>query len=317
MALVGDTHGHNLPVGVDPLPEEATALLSGVDLFLFNLEGVLLDADPPPGACRPLPTQSLFRSPPWILAFLNRAPMTVATVANNHILDCGAWGLEQTVQELSDAGIATVGAGPNAHAACEPLRLDPGGMRVAVAAILAMEPDRVSAGPDTPGAGSWEQCGGPGKVADLAASEDFVVVALHLHVAPGWTERSAPKNVALVEEALEAGADLVVVHGPHVPHGVVTHHGGIGLLSLGNFLFRPDYGMSEPAHRSVIAHISVYPDRLVVALHPLRLDDGGRPTIPSDTDALRILDAIASDSSRLGTGLEIWERVGYVIAERE
>ena len=319
IAAVGDSHGYNIQRGragdEDPL-QEVGDLLRAQDIFLFNLEGVLLSKAPVPGTCRKFPGQSSFYSLPWIADFLRPAQFAIATLANNHILDCGRHGIQETIDQLSGRGILTIGADENSERACTPLRLQVHGVGVAVVAYLAMEPDWFSAGPDRAGAASWEGCAGEQRLAKLVAAGDIVVVVLHLHLGRGWTEQAPPQHLALVQRVLAAGADIVIAHGPHVPQGILQSNGGVALLSLGNFLFRPDYRMSEKAHRSMVAKMTISSNGLIIALSPLRLDDSGRPRLPSAEDALKILGEIATLSAALGTTVEIREGIGYVTVPR-
>ncbi len=319
IAAVGDTNGYNIfRIGrpqEDPL-QEVGDLLREHDIFILNFEGILLSKQPPPGTCRKWPRQSLFYSSPRIADFLRLTNLTIATLANNHILECGNHGIEETARGLTRRGILTVGAGDNSKQACKPVRLQVNGIGLAVVAYLAMRPDRFSARSDRPGAASWEECEGEKQLAELAAAGDIVVAVLHLHLGPGWTERSRPDHIAFVQRVLDAGADVVIAHGPHVPQGIFQSNGRVALLSLGNFLFRPDYQMPEKAHRSMVAKVTISPDSLTLALLPLRLDEFGRPQIPSSRDASRILREIVALSSSLGTNVEIRGDIGYVKVQR-
>ncbi len=319
IAAVGDTNGYNLlrgrPDSEDPL-FGVRDLLRQQDVLIFNYEGAIVSKPPAPGTCQKFPRQSMFYSLPWVTDFLHPTQLVVATLANNHVLDCGPEGIEDTIREFSRRRIFTVGAGRNADDACKPVRLRVDGIRLAVVAYLAMEPDRFSAKSGRAGTASWEECGGERQLAELVAAGDFVVVALHLHVARGWKEETPTDNVDWVRRVLTAGADVVIGHGPHVPHGILVSDGRVGLLSLGNFLFRPDYRMPEPAHRSVLARLTISSDSLGVALMPLRLDDSGRPGIPRPEEATQILQGIATLSTALGTSVEIRGDLGHVTVQR-
>jgi len=320
IAAVGDTNGYNIPLGgqdgEDPL-QGVRHLLEEEDVFIFNFEGVLLSQAPAPETCRKFPGQSLFYSPPQIADFLHPTQFTIATLANNHILECGDYGIQETVHELASRGILTVGAGENSEQACQPLRLSVNGVELAVVAYLAMEPDWFSAGSDEAGAASWEECAGEQQLAELKSEVDIVVVALHLHLGRGWTEQTPPAHIALVQQVLDAGADVVLAHGPHVPQGILQSNGGVALLSLGNFLFRPDYEMTEKAYRSIIAKVTISSDSITIALLPLRLDYSGRPQVPPPQEASQTLRDIATLSEALGTTVEIRGNIGYTEIKRQ
>ncbi len=319
IVAVGDTNGYNIVredrVQQDPL-NAIRDLLGEHDVFVFNFEGTLLAETPNPSTCANAPRQSLFHSPPVISDFLHPTRHTIATLANNHVMDCGASGIEQTIRKLAGRGIATVGAGQNVEEACRSVRLQVGGVGIAIVAYLAIKSERFAAGADRAGAATWEACDAERQLAELAATGDIVIVALHLHLGRGWREQSPPRHIAMVRRTLASGADVVIAHGPHVAQGILQSEGGLGLLSLGNFLFRPDYQMPELAHRSVIARMTLSAGSIHLALLPLTLDGSGRPRPAGDPEASAILRGIAALSAELGTTANIREGTGYVNVQR-
>ena len=319
IVAVGDTSGYNVAVTAeaqDPF-EKVRHLLAPHDVFLFNFEGPILSTPPPPGACRAFPRQSVFWSGPWIAEFLDPTRVTIAALANNHIMDCARDGLDTTLRELSRRRIATVGADTDVGRACRPLRLELHGLRLAVVAYLGMKLDGVLATADRPGAASWERCAAAQQLPALARSADLVVAVLHLDLANSWAAHAPPEHIAAVERALAAGADIVIAHGPHVVQAVLERDGRLGLLSLGNFLLRPDYRMPERAHRSVIARPTVSRETVELDLIPLRLDASGRPYIPTIEYGTAILNDLAAQSDSVGTRLTVDAGVGRLAIERK
>lgn len=320
ITAVGDSNGYNILNGGrdsgDPL-RDVDELLGHPDLFMLNFEGVLMPEGSSAQGCKAFRRQSLFRSAPRIADFLGRGRQTVATLANNHILDCGERGLLETVGAFAQRDIGTVGAGATIEEACAPLRLEINGARVALLAFLAIQSDSYRAQAGRAGPASWALCDGPRRVAELAASEDLVLVALHLHLGPGWTDRTHPSHVNLAHAVLGAGADIVIAHGPHMPQGVLQSGRGVALLSIGNFLFRPDYDLAARARRSVVAEFTVEPASLSLTLRPVQLDDSGRPRAASDREAAETLRDIAEGSAALGTLLRVREGSGLLRIARD
>ena len=179
------------------------------------------------------------------------------------------------------------------------------GLKLVLVSYLAMDVDWLYADTDRPGAAGWEQCSGKEQITALAATEDVVIVALHLHLGEGWTHYQRPENIAIIKNILDAGADIVLAHGPHVPQGVLVQDGKLALLSLGNFLFNPDTYMPEQAHDSILAKIIILNDRFNLEILPLRLDESGRPVIASTGEASKILHQFDSLSSLVGTNLRV------------
>lgn len=318
LAAVGDTNGYNILLGdqaEDPL-QAVKSLLEEQDVFIFNYEGILFPETPPLEIRNQFPNQSFFWSQPQIADFLHPTMCTIVTLANNHILDCGVSGIRETVREMTSRGILTTGAGENLKQAGESIRQQVNGVDLRVIAYLAMDTDLFSAGPDDAGAAYWEEDSGKPQIVELAATTDVLVVALHSHLGEGWTDQPSQEHVELVKSILDAGADIVIAHGSHVPQGIIVSDGGVAFLSLGNFLFRPDYQMPEMAHDSMMVKITVTPDNLDVTLIPLKLDVSGKPEIPPESEASRMLSHIAYLSAQFGTAIEISGNTGSIIVHR-
>ncbi|WP_376696132.1 CapA family protein [Wenzhouxiangella sp. EGI_FJ10305] len=280
IAAVGDTSGYRVldeaGAPADPL-EAVRPLLNESDVFVFNYEGVILSELPEPGDCPARPDQSTFHTSTPIADHLRLAPVAVATLANNHVLDCGERGIGDTLREFDASGIHAVGAGASIELACRPLVLEQGGRKLAFLAYLAWPGNEMCASGDSAGAACFETCSGEQRIASLAESGHSVIVSLHLHLAESWTQRAHELHIGLVRDVLEAGADIVIGHGPHMPQGVFEHEHGIGLPSLGNFLFSTDYQMPRSAHRSVVAQVAIGDGFQSMSLYPIEIGGDGIP----------------------------------------
>jgi hypothetical protein len=199
------------------------------DVVLGNLEGTLTRSGV--SKCRKRsPTCFAFRSPPEAAAVLADAGFTVVNLANNHSYDFGAQGQADTAEALADAGLETTGR--IGEIARQRIR----GARVAVVGFAPY--------------------GTAPSLLDLAAAKalvekadrraELVVVTMHAgaegshaqHVKPG-VEFYAGENrgdvMAFAHAAIDAGADLVVGHGPHILRGLEWYRGRLIAYSLGNF----------------------------------------------------------------------------------
>jgi hypothetical protein len=218
------------------------------DLTMGNLETPLSDETgftkcqkpPPPSPPSPDPQPSptppaketcfAFRLPPAYAGVLKDGGFHVLNLANNHTNDAGPTGLRNTRAALTGAGLKpTGGAGEIAtHTAS--------GITVAVLGF---------------GPYSWMQnvTDIPGAVAlvrKAAAQADLVVVNMHVggegadhqHVKPG-TEYFLGENrgdpIGFAHAVVDAGADLVVGHSPHVLRGMEFYKNRLIAYSMGNF----------------------------------------------------------------------------------
>ncbi len=268
------------------------------------------------GDCPPWTDQSTFTALDFSANVFVRATHNIAGIANNHILDCLDDGLASTAAALAGYGIDTVGAGDDLATACGPLQKTIGTLPVSVFSFLEMSPVRFEATDTAPGAAGWYACDGAAAVAARKQAGDFVVVALHLHLSRAAADTPAAAHLAIIEDALDAGADVVVAHGPHVPQSVIVRPGQIALASLGNFLFRPPYPLTDSTSRAVAAWLSVFADRLEVALVPYRMDEAGAPRLPTASDAETILGDLINASTSFDSDLTIRGHVAYATTQR-
>ncbi|MDQ4000175.1 MAG: CapA family protein, partial [Actinomycetota bacterium] len=105
---------------------EVREYLEGADLALANFENPVVED------AIWHPDEPTFTGDLRLLPILNQAGIDGVTLANNHILDAGVPGLEETLGHLESADISHAGAGMDLSAAREPMIFDVGGTRVGV-----------------------------------------------------------------------------------------------------------------------------------------------------------------------------------------
>ncbi|OPY11895.1 MAG: Capsule biosynthesis protein CapA [Syntrophus sp. PtaB.Bin001] len=173
-----------------------------------------------------------------MLELLQKAPLCVVNLANNHIMDFGPEALERTLALLKEKVIHAIGAGRTISQARQELILSCKGKRIAFLAFTSDEPHvkAVIAGPDTPGCASFSDFNEVlRRVRSAKSQADIVCVSLHW----GYEFHSfpAPEQVALAHQIAEAGATYIIGHHPHVLQGVETFKKSLIMYSLGNFFF--------------------------------------------------------------------------------
>ncbi len=233
--------------GYDYPFERTQSILKQAQIVFGNLEGPLTD-----GGANETPKKYVFRSPPDKVApALARAGFNIVSLANNHSLDYGPQGLEDTRAALEKAGIHGIGAGRNLAEARTAVYMKAGGSTVAFLAYSLTFPEEFWAGPDKPGTAFGHEQHVREDVAAARAKADIVVVSFH------WGQEGKTElrdyQVQLAHAAIDAGANAVVGHHPHVLQGVEHYKQGVILYSLGNFAFG---SFSNTATRSVIAQLT-------------------------------------------------------------
>jgi poly-gamma-glutamate capsule biosynthesis protein CapA/YwtB (metallophosphatase superfamily) len=181
------------------------------DVAVANLESPL--------TVRPSSADQDLHAEPAAVAALQAAGFDVVSLANNHALDAGQAGLDETALTLTGAGIAALSAGEEGRSLWdEPV-------------VWALAFDDSDTPLDLPSAAE--------AIASAARRADAVVVLVHwggeYQAAPGDRQRAVAQALA------EAGADLIVGHGPHTLQPLEWVDGTLVAYSLGNFLFDQPY----------------------------------------------------------------------------
>jgi len=266
-------YGPQVPwAGLEPLLREA-------DLAIANLECVLTTRG------EPLKKTYLIRAHPRWGETLTAGGLDLLSVANNHALDYGPAGLNETLDTLQALGIAAVGAGRSQEDAQRPALFTVNGVRVAVLGYAAARWDGSVDVPATDRL-AWAR---PATVqAGVGAVRDQVdIVVVLLHAGTEYAAEPSPDQVAVAHAAIDAGADLVVGHHPHVTQTVERYGGGLVVYSLGDALFdipRPAAMQGDLLRvhvtREGLTQAELWPFWIEDAIRPRLLDDGqGAPEV--------------------------------------
>jgi poly-gamma-glutamate synthesis protein (capsule biosynthesis protein) len=213
-------------------------LITG-DIAFANLEGALTDGG------EPWPKGYNFRTPPRFATGLRDAGIDIVSLANNHTMDYGVAGLEDTLDTLDAIGVRRAGAGRDANEAMQAVMIESNGLRVAFIACAATPVeaggfaiDQWAAGPSLPGVFVCNDARLAEQVAAARVSADFVIVTAHA----GAEYRTTPDatQARIVNAVLEAGADAFLGHHAHVVQPVELRDGHLIAWGLGNFIFDLD-----------------------------------------------------------------------------
>ena len=219
------------PSSGERLLEQVDTILQNADVTFGNLEGVVLNEGGDAKYCKDPKVCYIFRSPEFIAGNLVKAGFDVMSTANNHAGDFGNPGRKNTMRVLDSLNIKHAGLLSNPYTTFEKE-----GMRYGFAAFA----------PNT-GTVSINDIDNAVKiVAHLDSISDIVIVSFH-----GGAEGSKYQNVprkneyfygenrgnvyAFAHKVIDAGADVVFGHGPHVTRAVEVYNKKFIAYSLGNF----------------------------------------------------------------------------------
>lgn len=156
------------------------------------------------------------------------------SLANNHAMDFGLKGLEQTIENCEKLNIGVVGAGCDARAASSPYIVNIDGIRVG---ILARCEKQFGSSSDTRGGVSSFDITLHRAIRQLKPTVDIVIVSIHAAAelspwpSPSWQDQ--------LRTLIDVGADVVHGHHSHVPQGWENYNEGLITYGLGNGLVIP------------------------------------------------------------------------------
>lgn len=162
---------------------------------------------------------------------------SLATIANNHIMDFGAPGFKDTVKEFKNAKIPYVGAGANLNEASKPYIINEGGVSIGVYACA--EHEFTIAGENAPGANPFDPLYSLDHIVSLKRKCDYVIVLYH--GGKEYYRYPSPRLRQVCRKMAEKGADLILCQHSHCIGSFEMHEGSTILYGQGNFLFAKDY----------------------------------------------------------------------------
>lgn len=230
--------------------------LTRADITFGNLESPIA-----PDSAPPLDSADVFAAPALAAVALARAGFDILSTANNHAWDGGRAAVEETMRQLTRAGVRFVGSGFGRDMAEQPVILGRRGWRVAFFAITrAWNPAPYSfyehAGADWVAWGDTNWIYPAIRAIKANGRADLIVVSVH--GGREYVEQPPDYHSDLLHGLVDAGADLVLAHHPHVLQPVIWYKGKPIVQSLGNFVFL----QNDPWTRlSAILRVVVTPDR--------------------------------------------------------
>lgn len=290
--------------GAAPLANVAP-LLASADIAVGNLEGTIATGGP-----RATWKDVTLIGDPRALAGLQLAGFDELALANNHAFDYGWPAMRCTITLLDGARIGHAGAGADSAAAWRPSVTAPRGEAVAFLAFTRVLPAGFGAGSHHPGvASAYENA----QVAHAikAAKRRYGQVIVSFHWGVEYADEPTPQQVGLAHEAVDAGADLVIGHHPHVIQGLERYRGRLIAYSLGDFVFQHN---SRKTGESFILTADLGPGGVAnVGVTPVLLDGYGRPSVVRGAEAQRILGRLRSLSAERRTKIAFTGDLAHVV----
>jgi len=316
--------------GVEAIFEPTLDILGeAADITIVNLESPLTNHN------QHHPTKTIyFKGDPENASGLVYAGIDIVTLANNHILDYNYPGLLETQQTMEEYGILHSGAGINSVEAYQPLFYNKKGVNFA---FLASS-DRTGqynnyqpflhAGYNKSGFAYMTPYYISEQINAVSGQADLIIVEMHAGseystspgshydiIEPGdlypdedyHADIDIPHmwDIAIRHHSIDAGADLVIVHHPHIIQGLELYNNKLIAHSLGNFAFDLNYAETMPTFilNSKVDESGFFEFSVV----PVYIDDW-IPRRATGEMGLHILDYLAMKSKQMNTYLNIDRR---------
>jgi hypothetical protein len=285
-------------------------LFADADVVLLNVEMAIGSGRFTPKCTKGSKNCFAFRAEPTaapaIRSVGDSSAVVVGNVANNHARDAGDEGVDSTIAHLTRARVLVTGADTLAT----PIVL-PGGSTLAVLGFYTSTET-----PDLRDLGAVRRY-----VARAVEMYGTVIVTAHIGAEGATAQRTGDSTeyfltsridrgnpVAFANAALEAGASLVIGHGPHVLRAAEWRDDRLVLYSIGNLATYGPFNLVDPMNRGVVACADLLGRQVIGAeLRPtLQLSPGVVVSDPTRR-ALTLIDSLSAlDFPMTGVRVDAW-----------
>ena len=245
--------------------------LNGFDFSVGNLEGPLNEKPKEFSDA-----SMMFSFDKRSVDSLKLGDFKVVSLANNHTLNMGRIGLEETKSILKESGIGFSG---------DPIECD---------ADYIYQRDGItfySVNVTYPSNCSNDEIAKSIKETKFYNPETFFVVLVHWGTEYATT--SSEEQEYLAHDMIDAGADLIIGGHPHVVEEVEKYNNKLIFYSLGNFIF--DQYFSKETQEGLGVGVEIYPDKKVYSLYPIK-NKLAQPQLMGDDEKKAFLESLANNS---------------------
>jgi poly-gamma-glutamate synthesis protein (capsule biosynthesis protein) len=252
-----------------------------------------------------------FRAEPAVATAIKKSGINLVTLANNHSMDYGASALAETFLHLNRAGIAWIGAGENLDEARKMALYTIQDRKIAFLGYSLTQPSEFFAGNNRPGTTPGLETIFVEDIRRARQQADTVIVSFHWGTEGKNTVQ--PYQRIAARKAIDAGADVIIGHHPHVLRGVERYKKSLIFYSLGNFVFA---SKSKTADTSMIVRLRLGDTHREAELLPLDILHkrvGFQPHLLSGAKAQDVINYLNRLSKPFNTEIENHDN-RYVLA---
>ncbi|MGM0771764.1 MAG: CapA family protein [Halobacteriota archaeon] len=260
--------------------ENVSDILNKADIAFGNLESVLSDIEIDHDNIKSVQLRGSESSVEGIVS----AGFDMMSIANNHIMEHGERSLIKTRELLSGNKIMTAGVSESKMSSREPVILDRKGITFGFLAYCLV-PDKTA----------YRSVEDPHEIVNDVRKfrDDVDILIVSLHWGNEFIRKPSPYQFTLAHDIIDAGADLILGHHPHVLQGVESYNNGVIVYSMGNFVFDM---WQKKMRESIIFSCSFSRNGIEdVEIIPAYINDHYQPTPLHGKDRETLLSKIGSD----------------------
>ena len=274
---------------------------SNVDLLLINFENAATTSGDALKGDVPL------KCDPSYVPLAKANNVTVAALANNHAIDYGITGMQDTLENLRNADITPMGAGNTEDEAHQAVVKDVNGRKITI--LNYMDSENFAeysyeampyANGSNPGYSAYDSEDAQKQIGE---NNDSDLIVAYLHFGNEYSNSPNENQVKIAHELIDYGADIVIGSHPHVTQGIEMYNGKPIFYSLGNFIFDQS---NTATHSAYFVQIDLVNNTGECTVYPIYISNY-LPQHMSPDDGTSLLSGLSPQCSELeitsnGTG---------------
>ena len=274
---------------------------SNVDLLLINFENAATTSGDA------LKGDVHLKCDPSYVPLARANNVTVAALANNHAIDYGITGMQDTLENLRNADITPMGAGNTEDEAHQAVVKDVNGRKITI--LNYMDSENFAeysyeampyANGSNPGYSAYDSEDAQKQIGE---NNDSDLIVAYLHFGNEYSNSPNENQVKIAHELIDYGADIVIGSHPHVTQGIEMYNGKPIFYSLGNFIFDQS---NTATHSAYFVQIDMVNDTGECTVYPIYISNY-LPQHMSPDDGTSLLSGLSPQCSEMeitsnGTG---------------
>ena len=314
VTLVGDIFPANLPysrgLGVAALTNKSefverfyqkiSCFFGHSDFGFANLESPLLFDDL-------FSINSTFAGKACFASLLKECGIKIVSVANNHILEHGESGFESTLKILEENDIAYIGV--NQECLSNIYVYQKSGLKLAFVAYNAI-PDYIN--DNQKYAVYSKEC----VLASISKMKELKVdyLFISIHWGEEYLHRPSLNQIKDAHDFIDAGANFIIGHHPHVVQPVEEYKNGLICYSLGNFIFDMTY--TNRVRSGLVVDLCLQKEEYTYSIRQNWIENDFFPIVKEQKKVLRLLKRELSFIQSLSSNKAPWKNYASLIRRK-